>query len=632
MDQATLFSIFDLPRHVRSHYRRLVLVSRREHVAPGDLGDDETLIVSCDWLLWQELATQGRHCVYFELGLLDWPPDADLDNNLFIRAHDWIYAGGADDTLFHGVSLGRSFGGEVSMALMNICRLDRAIRSLIKRFRPQEIIYVDYINEISVVGNNLRRSIVAAAARDHQALLSFREGETSTAAPRIAEMLYAAPPAGRLKRALLGFYTRFLEAATNLRRIFSGPAPRVLVLVNSNLAVSLVDTFPGKGVAPMFFGQTIPKRLGQVWQCLRGAILLVTPQDGPLSQDDERVVGEIEAKLAAHPVNGDGPGRYIGDYVRQHILASGRLRERARAVVNAERLLARYRPVRLVVDGLRNIPVRFYVELAKTRGIAVDYLWHSPLTPQNQKLDALGGDPRISPLVDRCLSWGPINDQWLDVIGAKQPRVRIGSPVLGHYKGNGLSATPIVPPPAEANALVLQYTPVVTDVRALYSNMYAHFVDTVRLLRERGYRNVRFKLHPGPGRWKKSYFETIAGYFGLGCQVLKSEPFTECVAWADVVVGPAQTGAFLETLAAGKPYVATMLKPHGLDPSYYDKFYPVFDSVAAAVAAVDKSPPDGGRALLDAVWSVDMDNNCIHLFWNAVADAPGGRRMPDCAV
>ena len=259
----------------------------------------------------------------------------------------------------------------------------------------------------------------------------------------------------------------------------------------------------------------------------------------------------------------------------------------------------------------------------------MNYIWHSPLTPQNQKMDALGGDPRIEPLVDRNFSWGRINDQWLDRVGANQPRIRIGSPLIGHYRekaGHRLVAD--MPSPSERNVLVLQYTPIVTDIRGLNSNIYAHFIDTIRLLRERGYKNIRLKLHPGRGRWKKSYFETIASHFGLQCKILKSDPFVECLKWADLVIGPAQTGAFFETLAAGKPYYPVLLEPHGLDSSYYLDYYPIFDSIEAAVEALDEAPPPDGQALLDAVWGTDTIKNSPLEFLKALEGSPTNAGPP----
>jgi hypothetical protein len=346
-------------------------------------------------------------------------------------------------------------------------------------------------------------------------------------------------------------------------------------------------------------------------------ILLATPKNVSLTAKDHEKLKEIltalEKSLAAPTINGREIPR---DYIKRRILDAGKLTKAAMDIVAAERLLDTYRPERVVVDGERNPPTRIYIELAKSHDMSADHTWHSPLAPKNQKLDALGGDPRAEPLFDRCLTWGAAHEAWLDAIGSRQPRVRVGSPMSDRY----LNA-PAFRPGGKTNALVLQYTPNLMDLRGLNANIFENFVNTVRLLHERGYENIRYKIHPGPGRWKKSYFEEIARHFDLPCQIFKKEPFEEFVTWADIVVGPVQSGAMYETIAGGKPYYTMLIHPHSMDTSYYGD-YPLLFSVDDLARALDQPvDPEARLKMLNALYSIDEFPSGSKRFWDVISES-----------
>jgi hypothetical protein len=148
-----------LPAHLRDSYETLALIATPDHLAELDPADARTLIVCCDWVMWQDLIAAGRHAVHYELGILDWQRIDALNTDLFLHADDWILAAGANDpSLFRGVSIGRLFGAEMSMVLMNHHRLERALRALIDRFRPRRIDYYAFRYDV----NYLRRHQPAA--------------------------------------------------------------------------------------------------------------------------------------------------------------------------------------------------------------------------------------------------------------------------------------------------------------------------------------------------------------------------------------------------------------------------------------------------------------------------------------
>ena len=619
--------IMDDPGHLNSSYLRLALVTREEHLHQLDLSRSDTLIVSCDWLLWQQASSRGHHCVYYELGIVDWNRPDGLHTDLLVRANDWVYAGGRDLTLFKGVSLGKQFSREMGMIMVNSLRLEHSLKGLVDRFNPRDIIFFDYADELNFLGSALRKKIVNAFCEKMGLAFFDRSDETRREAGQMAELQSDSRRPWTVRFGLVA-YSAVLQFVTYIRNVFSASKPRVLVLVNTNIAEPLVGNFKRKDLVPVFVGRTIPKKPSVLWHCLLRSVYLPTPWPANLNEDDFRRIDEIRHTVAESLQTTETPANsFVHAYIRTRVLDAGRLSGAASEVNTAIRFLDHTSPVRIVVDGVRNPPPRVYVELAHRRGIPVDYIWHGPLTPQELKLDALGGDQRIEPMVTRCLTWGRVNEDWLKAIGARQPVSRVGCPLGDRYRLNSpLSCRPVSSSrakPEEVNVLVLQYSPVPTDLRGLNANIYYNFAATVRLLRRMGYVNIQYKLHPGPGLWPKSRFERIARAFSLSCKIHKAKPFAECVDWADIVIGPALSGAFFETLASGKPYYPLLLSPHSMNTNYFEPS-PILQSINDLESALRHPPANdaAGRTLLDNLYSTDSIPDPSARFWQAVAD-PG---------
>lgn len=620
------FSLQSLPSHIKSRYKRLALITGKHHLEQLLPSDDDTLIVSCDWLLWQEAMGSGLHCVYYELGISEWTEPDNLDSDLMIKANEWVYETGADLTLFRGVSLGMQFNGPMLFCLINYLRLERSILKLIERFQPEEIMFYDFANDINVLGRILRCDIVKSIVQEQGLQFTDRSNPKEQDAFRISENLLDFRKKQNIPRkALLHLYIRILSAITALRSGFLRK-PSILLLLGVNSTGPLINNFHDRPFVPIIQAQTVPKTLQSLWRCIASGIRLVALKDVPLNEDDKVLLVRIRLDLSEVLLKpAIGRKAFINRFVMTHFLESGKFEAIAQDVRQAEALMDTYHPNRIVVDGVRNPPPRVFVELAHSRGIPIDYYWHSPMNPQYLKFDALGGDPNIPHTVTRCLTWGTTNDTWLDLVHSHQPRIRVGSPQIDRYH-NWKEAQPSKHQllPTKTNVLVLQYAPINTDLKSLNTNLYSFFVDMMRGLQNLEFINVRYKLHPGPGRWKKSYFQDIACYFNFSCKILKKEPFDECVDWADVVIGPIQTGAFFETLAAGKPYLAILIPPHSYEISCY-KNYPVMSSVSEICHALQSTQimTEGkkiGLTLLEDVYSIkEFPSSCTR-FWDVLED------------
>jgi hypothetical protein len=608
------FSLKPIPRHIKVRYQRLALIAYEDHLDHLDLQDKDTLIVSSNWLIVQRALAEGHHCIYYELGLHDWDEPDSLHTDLFIRANDWAFANGEDVTRFHEVSLGKLFCGEVALCMLSHLRLTRSLIKLIERFQPEEIQFFDLMNEFNVLDRDLRKQSLEAVAKDKGVIFTDAGASAIPENQKTSESPVNVRGHGIFKQIILGIYTRLAGLATTLRCLGKNRHNRIFMVVVTNMAEPLIRQFRDQDLTPIFLARTLPKKPSLLWHCFRYGILLAARKDVPLSAADNRRLSDIHKTL--EKVLSDPSSEVtsiIRNYVRRRILETGKLTKIAADVLAAEYLLDRYQPQRVVVDGERNPPPRIYIELAHARKIPVDDTWHSTLIPKNQMLDALGGDPRSTPLVSRSLTWGSAHEAWLDAVESKQPRVRVGSPLSARYVKPKIPASI-----GKDNALILQYTPNVMDIKGLNANMFTHFVDTARLLKKRGYKNIRLKLHPGPGRLKPLYFERIADYFGLECQVLKNEPFEQCIAWADIVVGPVQTGALYEALSAGKPYYAFLLHPHGMHPEYYGS-YPIYSTVDEFAVGLDRPQEvDAERDLLNSVYSINEFPNGPQRFWEVL--------------
>lgn len=614
--------IDDLPTHIKVSYQRLALIVDETELEHLNLDDEDTLIICCNWLVWHELVSQGRHAVHYELGILEWGISDSLNTDIFNSANDWLLdREGVDPTLFHSVSLGRFFGAEMSMAVMNFHRINRSIRSLIRRFKPKEIYFYNFMYDINHLSIEMRRDLIAEISVE-MGMTFVDKSDVVTEGNDLNVQVYRHAQAKGIRQQLAHLYGLSIEVVSRIRLMCSSSKARVLVLANSNIVGPLSKDFQGGDVTPIFFARTIPKQLAVIFNCLMKGVLFANPRSRQLSMQDKRQLLEILdtiSKICSEDATQER--RFILNYLLKTLINMSALKEAAEEVLMAEEFICRTQPSRIVVDSVRSRRHLSYIELGTSLGIEIDYMWHAPLTPQNLKMGALGGDPRQRVFVNRCLSWGATNDRWLDEVGARQPKVRIGSPLRNKYLAQSILSPSSKKSISAQNVLLLQYGFNVLDLAGVNANMYGTFVNCVRILRELGYQNISLKMHPGPGRWTKSQFEQIRDFFDLNCNILMHEPFEECLAWADLVIGPSHTGAMFETLAATKPYHALLLPPHStFDKSYFGDF-PLIESLKDLPAALQRDNTLAEHKILDNLYSINEIPNPSQRFWQVLSDS-----------
>lgn len=593
------YRLGETPPRIRERYSRLVLVSHPRHFAGIPADDDETLIITHSWLLWHQALAEGRHCVHYEAATNDLPP-ADQASDIHVRCNDWLFADGADPTLFHGVSLGSRFSREMGLLITERERLARALEILIGRYRPAEVIYVDFRAEHSVMDAAERFAVVAEITAARGVVVVDRRDPPAGDDPWLPFAEFYGRRAqeetaheSRLRKYVRGLLVAAFDAFGSLRRRLA-PRRHAILMANTHLtALPLIEGFAADDAYALVLADWYPNKrdLGFVLRNLVRGVLPAGLRRLPLDEEDHHRLDVIERALiegwrAAPRGHEDAIRRYVG----ARIIAPGRLRAVAADVKWAERLLAKHRPDVVYSDGLDYYLCHILFIVAKALGIATVGSWHAHYL-QDTPMAVLGCDPRIPPAIDHFLTWGRVNEAWLAAIGAKTRPVRTGCPVTfrsglrGGVVGRG------------KRVLLLQYVATGEDHVYPQGAQYAFFVEVVRMLGELGFNEIRLKVHPGP--YSREHYQRVANAFGLRCAIYKDEPFRDQLAWANIVIGPVVSGAMTETLGAGKPYYPVLLPPHAVNERYLEGL-PVFRSAAALGEALGAGKlPDFARLLAD---------------------------------
>ena len=575
--------------HLKERYRRLALVSLPRHLRDLDIGDEETLVVSCNWLLWQEELATDRHCIHHEAFHDGYDP-LDLGGEHYLRAADWLYLDDRDVTLFHGVSLGRKLIEETAQIITEWHRLVHGLEAAIKRYHPAEVVFFDFQSEISRLAPAERFHLVLEVATRLGVAVVDRRDPPAASGTDLPDKRHLVPAEARgdndttvvrAKNNLLSLFEMAMDRWSHLRRPRAGKRPAILILATHRTVLPLIQGSWRSKLVPILFARQFPdkKNVLLLLKSLARGHLLISNSCGRLTPSDQQAVDAIGERIEEswkQPVRGHELA--VRNYLRREALANKRFYRLAEKVKSAESVLERYRPDAIFVDGMLNVDINIFLELAKTLGIPTASTWHSPMI-QRSKLPVFGTDPRAATVVDRCLTWGEAHEDWLKDIGARCKLSRIG------WLANRVRRKTTPAPVRGGRALILQFVVAGEDFAARSANEYACFVHVARMLRELGCEGVRLKLHPS--RSVTTYYERISRFFKIECEIFQEGPVDEHLDWADFVVGPIYTAAMLETMVRDKPYFPVHFDPSSLDPSLVKKcrVYCNLDSLRQALHA-----------------------------------------------
>ena len=610
----------------------LVFVAHTSHVT-SELADAhaDAVWVCSDWLHWQQMIAAGRPSVLFEEALTRWDANVEeMAEEFMLRVNDPAFSNGKDVTLYRGVSLGQVALRPAILFRAAALRIEHATRELIREFQPRRIIYVDCRAETVGLTVDQRFKVVAMVCRELDVeCIDNRPDQTVPVEdlPMLPEANLKNPDSAStpsLRNALVRSAEIMFHMASRLRAVASRRRPRALITINTSMTRPLINGFQRQKpeVAPILFFRAQPKKLGTLLRALAaGAMFIAQPKPRALAAADRRIVDDILARLRSNLENLAGPANtVIADAMLEFLGNGERLYRWAAEIDAAERLLRRLKPVVVVIDTPKNPPNIFYAELAAQLGIAVDYIWHSPMLPETFGTQFLGGDPRRAATATRSLSWGNANDRWLDVVAPGLNKHFVGSPVAGNYIGYKPNAGTA----DRKRALILEYSIVSRWLSSLNATKYEYFVDAVNILRELGFDEIAVKLHPG--RPSQRYYERIRDHFNLDCRVLKSERLHDVLKDYDLVIGPIHSGATFEAMAASKEVYAFWCG----DDATLRKFYPDYGLLRSVFDLPDAIPHkrciDNDKILRDVYGGVDADE-ATRLFWSAVAAPAKGSEI-----
>ncbi len=559
-------------KHLDEHYDRLVLTSHFDHAADFFMtsGGENTLIVTSNWLQWREQLAEGRDCLQFEAGW-EYGAEKSLNRDLYLRAIDWIFVNREDVTEFRGVSLGQLIVVPVSRVIREYHKITGTLSALIERFRPKEIVYYDCRDQVCYLDADARAGIAAGLALRAGARFVDRRNPPDEKDESLPPSVV---PRAQWRARRLGLNGLAKHILSHLISALSLPAaaaktgrPRVLMLTTHLLSVPLIKKFDGEAVAPVMLAEWFPRKTDPafLFGALKKGFYLISRARRRLPKSDAMVIRSMARRLSdewvADPA--DGCRGVVREYLRRHVLNSGWMEELAADVIRAEMILNKSRPAAVVADGWEAIINQCVFALAQRRGIATILTWHGQWI-NDQKLPIQGGDPRKPSSVSHYFTWGAAHEKWLDSTFSKGARHRTGNVIckesldsVQNMKGSE---------PSAKRVLLLQYDTTFDDITLRLAEQFDFLVNSVRMLKKLGYGPIKIKLHPGVSR--EAYHKKIAALMDLDCEIIQAGPFVELIDWADVVIGPVISGAMIEVLARGKPYLPVLLGPHAANLEY----------------------------------------------------------------
>jgi hypothetical protein len=591
----------------------LALISHHRHLAALGAPDPDRLVVSTDWLVWQQGRAAGHAIISFECVLGDWPEVAGNPDELRCKTTQWMIIDGTDPTAFHGVSLGAQLDADVAFLARAHHRQWHALDRLCTAHHPTTIALYDYRSEFDILDADARRCLVEEVAVRHGVIVTTDVFDPLSPDDPADELQYfgVRPPDLPGRAVLRRLYGSAVAGLFCARRLFRRRRPGIYLVQNWIVISALVDAVPDSGAVPVLVAEQLPKTSAFLWHCWqRGAILTSLPP-ARIGRRDRTALAAMIARIEQHWARSPPADAFetsLRELVRQRLFGTGLLLARARETLAIRRMFRKANVVRVVAGAVNNAQNRLVIETARELGIAVDEMLNGMFMTR-ERIASRNGDGRNGPLVDRLLSWGPQNEAWLAAIEAPYPAVRVGYAAL-----DGLAVAAPRLPGAPRRALVLPLTVDSSDTTGLRANIMSYLVMTLDLLREAGFEEITVKLHPGtPNR---DYFETTLCAAGHKVPVVKDGPLAPLVADSDIVVGPVNSGALVETAALGRPYVPIRAVPGSIDPALCGGI-PVADGHDSLKRLLVDGPA-APQTVLDAFCDRTAIPNAAGRFWQVM--------------
>lgn len=596
-------------KYLKPSYKNIRLISHRNHV-PRLGVDPDTLTISTDWLAWRYCVDAGHHSIHIEGLLAEWPEERGNPNLHYQSSSTWMYVNGEDITLFHGVSLGNQFNKWMAHLSHGYHRLWHALDRACVNYKPKIIEFYDIRADYDYLDESAKKALVDEITEKHQLQLIDYQDRMSpdpNAFHDLPFQMQSGEPKN-LKFYLKFLYEIFVEYWFRLRFEFVKPGKRIYMLLNWPALKNLFENLHGNKLNPVILARQFPKSAKFVYDCWQKNILLTRLPTVRLDKNEEERLNQIIDAI----INTFSPPNIAFELVQQNfirdkIIASGQLQNTALEIKSYERLLDRHKISHIVVGDAENKTCRLLLELAFKKNIQGDELLNGMFVTDEYR-DARSGNSVHPPYVKRLLSWGEQNEHWLASRNRTMPTVRTGYPALGIVKRE-FPATQIL----GGNALILPVS--MEGIKALNTNIFSTLVETVKGLENLGYQSIRIKVHSGHP--VEAYYRDVADYFTLNCEIYQAGGLAKHIDWADIVVGPIDSGAFVETMATGTPYYPMWMRPSSLRKKYFGPVIP-FETVPELIDAVRQKNYPEPREFLEYFCSADSIPNASTRVWEVL--------------
>jgi hypothetical protein len=562
------------PEHIKPTYSNLVLISHPRHISKLDLDDDDTLIVSSDWLVWRQIIDQGGHCLHLEAMLGDYDGSTDF----FIKCSNWVYVDNIDVTEFSGMSLGKAFNREIELFLLSFDKTLLAIKKFCSLYQIEKIILYDIRGDYGLIDSAMKQLIVETAATSFGIDIEIKLDEPPDSDPAFHD----AAPYGvtsedkGIRAAARQVYSFAIDLIFQLKWLSDGCRNRVFILVNLMMMESLIKYTPTSKLAPIASAEGSPKSWKFLRACWKNGGYLGSIKSLTLTSYERELVFQTIEKLSSNwasikPDSSSEAARR--HYISTRIFESDRLYKFAEMAKSYKEFLRRKNIKSIIVSDATSFTCRLVIEAARALGLDRCEILNGMFV-HDMKYDVRCGDEQQSAALSRLFAWGEQQKEWLKRIGSKIPCVQTGYPGIDMIRATDLN--PVLPSPEKTNVLVLPCYIVVDNIRGIKSNSYMLLVDMIRTLKELGYKNVRIKLHPGLGGM--GYVQRLITMHNLDCELFIEGSVPDHMNWADFIVGPVESGSMVEALAGGIPYFGFAVPPSNVDKTFFGTF-PVLETV-----------------------------------------------------
>lgn len=157
--------------------------------------------------------------------------------------------------------------------------------------------------------------------------------------------------------------------------------------------------------------------------------------------------------------------------------------------------------------------------------------------------------------------------------------------------------------------LILQYLQPGIDKLAIPENETRYFTGLMARLSEY---DIRFRLHP-ESKAKPVYRALYAGVRFDD----ENRPFRYSLDWPDLVIGPAWSGAMLESIASGKRTFMVLLPPHSCTMRYF-RGAVIHETVEAVHNAVRSGLNPDHSAFLERYTARKESPDPVGAIWRAL--------------